>query len=211
MVRWRKCKCISTGIVAAPGEALNTCSFQSLFQEDPNFPQCSIVGEILFNCPLGSFSSLKLLHRLYSLEEWMQFLVSQKGLEGVKPQGLLAVHYGRKEKAGTRAIFITNDTLKQRLIFFFLFWQGHSVLSIAYVLLLLSSYSLPPLLLARCPLFLQTAACGACKSQYGLLLPAEASLDASNPSRSCCFITASFLTPVHFIGEIHVAGWDLVP
>ncbi|TRZ12668.1 hypothetical protein HGM15179_014427 [Zosterops borbonicus] len=55
-----------------------------------------------------------------------------------------------------------------------------------------------PLLLARCPLFLQPPACRACKPQQGLFLPAEASLDVSNPSR--------FLTPVDFTGEKHMAG-----
>ncbi|KAF2985340.1 hypothetical protein EK904_001750, partial [Melospiza melodia maxima] len=38
----------------------------------------------------------------------------------------------------------------------------------------------------------------ACKPQHGFFLPAEASLDFSNPSR--------FLTPVDFTGEMHVAG-----
>lgn len=73
----------------------------------------------------------------------------------------------------------------------------------SYILLLLSLYFLWPLLLAPCPLFLQPPACRACKPRHGLFLPAEASLDVSNPSR--------FLTPVNFTGEMHMPGWEPEP
>lgn len=80
-------------------------------------------------------------------------------------------------------------TLKTEADFFFSFLVGPQR-TLFYILCssAVTSYFLPPLLLAHWPLFLQIPACGACKSQHGLFLPADASLDASNPSRSYCLI-----------------------
>lgn len=132
--------------------------------------------------------------------------VSQKGLEVSHPRKTSFIREERNKWEPRRAILITNDTLKKRLVFFSCcsFWQGCSVLSsLSYTLLLLSPYFLWPLFLPCCPLFLQPSACRACKPQLGLLLPAEASLDVSNPSR--------FLTPLDITGEIHVAEWEPKP
>lgn len=131
--------------------------------------------------------------------------VSQKGLEVSHLRNTSFIREEGNKWAPKRAILVTNDTLKLRLFFSCCsFWQGHSVLSsVSHTLLLLSPDFLWPLLLPHCPLFLQPSACRACKPQHELFLPAEASLDFSNPSR--------FLAPVDFTGEMHVAGWEPEP
>lgn len=67
VARWRNCECISTGIIATPDEALVMSSFQRVFQKDLNFVQGRAVREIVLNNLLGSFSSLKLFQRRYSV------------------------------------------------------------------------------------------------------------------------------------------------
>lgn len=129
-----------------------------------------------------------------------------KRLRKFQTLGTPTCSLGKKGESGNqRAVFFTNDTLKQRVIFFFFFLAGPQC---ALLCILCSStvvILLPPLLLARCRLFLPAEPANLSmvssfqqKHPWMLLIPAGHA--ASSPPH--------ILTPVHFIG---VAGGEPVP